>query len=252
VPLLFAISPAFAWNVETTEAGDPLRWIDMPIAWSFDPNGAPPLEDDVHGAVAAAFDAWSSVEGADVWFDEEMSGLDIASAAHDLVNLVYFDVAWPSDEPALALASTWSQSDGTVVGFDIRIDASAAWSIAGEADAYDLQAALTHEIGHALGLEHSDLVEATMFGVHARGEAWRRELHDDDRDAVRHLYAQRRLDDGVPALLDGASWDPRADLGPTTCGPSQPAGWTLLPAIFVLLSMRVRGRLTRDRHEFVA
>jgi len=243
VPLLFAFSAAHAWNVETTSTGDPLRWIEMPIAWSFVPEGAPPL-DDLHGAVSAAFDAWSEVAETDVSFVEEVVEIDAATSEHDLVNLVYFDDAWPEGEPALALASTWSHPDGDLLGFDIRLDAFADWSTGGDGDAYDLQAALTHEIGHTLGLEHSDVVDATMFGVHARGEDWRRELHPDDEDALRHLYGQRRLDDAGSALVDGGSVAPVPGRVPASCGLSQPRAWTLLHAAFLLLSIRIRGRVT--------
>ncbi len=243
VPLLLAFPAAHAWTVETTTSGDPVRWIEMPIAWSFDADGAPPI-DEVHGAIEAAFDAWAWVDGTDVTFVQEPAEIDEATTAHDLVNLVYFDDAWPAGEPALALASTWSHTDGTLLAFDIRLDASADWSTSGDADAYDLQAALTHEIGHTLGLEHSDVVDATMYGVHARGEEWRRELHADDEDALRHLYARPTLDDAGSALLDGGSNLPGPHARSASCGLSRPVTWTFLHVAFVLLSVRFRRRVT--------
>jgi hypothetical protein len=218
----------------------------MPIPWSFDATGAPPL-DDLEQAVAAAFDTWSWVEGTDVAFVPH--DVDSASdeSAHDLVNVVWFDAAWPEDEPAIALASTWATADGALLGFDIRLDAFTDWSTTGDAGAYDLQAALTHEIGHTLGLEHSDLEDATMFGVHARGEDWRRALHPDDEDALHHMYGQRTLEAGAhDAFLDGAtrlSDATGADL-PASCA-TAPVGLSAARAILlVLLSIRVRRRFT--------
>lgn len=238
------LTSAHAWTVDTTSDGDPLRWIEMPIAWSFDPTGAPPVEDLVEG-VSEAFEAWSWVDGTHVSFVAEEAASDVAGSDHDLVNLVYFDAAWPEDETAIALASTWSSPDGTLLGFDIRLDASTDWSTSGDADAYDLQAALTHEIGHTLGLEHSELEDATMFGVHARGEDWRRVLHEDDEDALRHLYGQRTLDDGSgAALLDGGPDAPVPGLGPGSCGVAPPTAWTPAHGFLLLLSMLVRRRLT--------
>ena len=243
MPLLLALAAAHAWTVDTTATGEPLRWIEMPIPWSFDADRAPAL-DDVHGAVEAAFDAWAWVDETDVSFVGEVTENVAATSEYDLVNLVYFDDAWPEDEPALALASTWSHPDGMLVGFDIRLDPTADWSTSGDADAYDLQAALTHEIGHALGLEHSAVVDATMYGVHARGEDWRRELDADDEDALRHLYGQRSLEEAGSALLDGESISLAPDPRSASCGLSRPGGWTPLHGFFLLLSIRIRGRVT--------
>jgi hypothetical protein len=177
----------------------------MPIGWSLDATDAPPI-DDLEEVVNAAFQAWSWVDGTGVAFLADDAASMAGTSGHDRVNFVYFDRTWPDDEEAIALASTWASPDGTLLGFDIRLDASTDWSTTGDADAYDLQAALTHEIGHTLGIEHSDLEDATMYGVHARGEDWRRVLHEDDEEALRHLYGQRSLDTdaGGGALIDGA------------------------------------------------
>jgi hypothetical protein len=187
---------ALAWNVDSTETGEAIRWDTMPVPWTWVADGAPPL-DDLAGAVTGAFDAWMWVDGTDVTFDEELAGDAVAASIHDGINVVWFDTRWPAEESALALASTYCHADGTVLGFDIRVDATVDWSTTGDPDAYDLQAALTHEIGHTLGVEHSDLEGATMFAVHSRGDDWRRVLHDDDERALRHLYG------GTLPELDG-------------------------------------------------
>lgn len=44
----------------------------------------------------------------------------------------------------------------------------------------DLQNTLTHEVGHLLGMAHSDVPEATMFGSADLGETKKRSLHRDD------------------------------------------------------------------------
>jgi hypothetical protein len=46
---------------------------------------------------------------------------------------------------------------------------------------------MTHEIGHALGLDHSQLVDATMFFENRKGQ---HSLHTDDISGVRSLYGQ--------------------------------------------------------------
>ncbi len=51
----------------------------------------------------------------------------------------------------------------------------------------DLQSVATHEVGHLLGLDHSNLNRATMFYAYTGGTSARR-LHDDDVQGVCALY----------------------------------------------------------------
>ena len=49
-----------------------------------------------------------------------------------------------------------------------------------------------HEIGHALGLYHSDVKGAVMWPTASRGTP---KLHKDDIDGVRSLYGKSFFDD---------------------------------------------------------
>lgn len=233
--LLVLIPPVSAWTVDTTATGDPVRWDTMPIPWVYVADDAPAL-DDVDGAIEGAFDTWTEVAGVDVEFEAQDAGDALARTKHDGVNVVWFDDQWPEDEAALALTTTFSSGDGTMLGFDVRIDPWTDWSTTGDPDAYDLQAALTHEIGHALGLEHSELQDATMYGLHGRGD-WRRVLHTDDEHAVRHLYSTNDpSQDGDGALRAAAEnvveiW--------SCATPGAPAGPAIAPALLVVIAFRL-------------
>jgi hypothetical protein len=72
---------------------------------------------------------------------------------------------------------------------------------------FDLQAVLTHEIGHALGLAHSDVPGATMAAAYptdSAGLAWR-SLEADDIEGARALYpgAGLRMCDATVACPSG-------------------------------------------------
>lgn len=74
---------------------------------------------------------------------------------------------------------------------DIEINMNLPWSYYGEADSFDAQAVMTHEMGHALGLvDKYDLFasEWTMYGLTATGETKKRSLHEVDIAALRGLY----------------------------------------------------------------
>ena len=52
----------------------------------------------------------------------------------------------------------------------------------------DLQGVLTHEIGHALGFEHTTTHPSAMRSTVGYGEIWMRELSITDEEGLRYLY----------------------------------------------------------------
>jgi hypothetical protein len=77
---------------------------------------------------------------------------------------------------------------------DVVINPTAQFSTDGTPGTYDLEATLTHEIGHVLGLEHSHEASAAMQprqgtnGLYEQAALSPRTLSDDDRAGARALY----------------------------------------------------------------
>jgi hypothetical protein len=57
-----------------------------------------------------------------------------------------------------------------------------------DADALDLQSTLTHELGHALGFQHSGVYEDTMYFSLIPGDLSKRSLTRRERALVRYMY----------------------------------------------------------------
>jgi uncharacterized protein (TIGR03382 family) len=205
---LMAATSAFAWESQTTESGAPLRWWTLPAEWVYADEGAAVIADD---AVRAAFDTWTAVPGAAVSFAPAPLGQADA-------NVVWWDTSGDVTGEHLAHTSTWSDSEGMLVSFDIAINAAKAW-VSGS---FDLQSTLTHEVGHALGLGHSNVPESVMSPTLMEG-TWVRDLDDDDEEAVRALYPD--LGSALPMLA-------------CSTGPMTPAPWALVG----LLALRRRRR----------
>lgn len=72
--------------------------------------------------------------------------------------------------------------------FDINVNTSYPWKNNGDADAYDVQNAITHEIGHALGFGESDVTAATMYSKSKPGETNKRTIEADDKAAAAYIY----------------------------------------------------------------
>ena len=58
----------------------------------------------------------------------------------------------------------------------------------------DVRNTLVHEIGHMIGFDHSPLATSTMYAHAERGEIEKRDLDEDDRAGLCHVYpAGRRV-----------------------------------------------------------
>jgi hypothetical protein len=185
--LTIALMIQSAVGFELTESphADEISWATMPIQWELDTEDAPAHLDATaqHETIAAAFDVWAEVAGSEVQFED----VTFDPSANE--NTVYWEKNWTADPDMLALTSTMSTADGTIVGFKIALNAThPKWSI-DDADGMDLQNALTHEVGHVLGLDHTeDRSEATMYASAKAGEHTKRDLHWDDKEGIRYLY----------------------------------------------------------------
>lgn len=211
-------------TIETSEF-ETLRWDEFPVEYLMDFENLPAEVNDAvyYDATEASFEEWTAVAGSQV--DFRAVGETVAGdSAHDGLNIVFWEPDWDWDPEILALTSTWSTTDGKVVGFDIRINSGTVdWT------GMDLQNALTHEVGHALGLDHTQVDAATMYASTTTGERTKRDLHWDDEDGARFLYP-----DGTSGIDN-----PFALFSCTTAGPIPPQFFTfLIPAAAAMLRRR--------------
>ena len=124
--------------------------------------------DEVVGAATAAADAWSQANISGTFLDVQMNtSLDVTPATgQDSFHDIVFKNPWcdPGDTTcqieALAITSVWAgQTSGTIVDADIEVNAQYDfWTDLVNHPAtgkQDLQNALTHEMGHLIGLDHN-------------------------------------------------------------------------------------------------
>jgi MYXO-CTERM domain-containing protein len=190
--ILALTSPAEAWTLKRNEGGDPLRWMDMPVQYRINPSNSSGLDQtEVESLIHASFDQWSAVSKVPLSFDYQ-GETDLKAADYtDGANVIYFEDEWPVDwDPGfLALTFTWSVDYGEIIAFDMAINERFDWSINGGKGTHDFHNAVTHEVGHAVGMGHSDAFDATMFADSQMGDVVKRDLAQDDADGLRYLYS---------------------------------------------------------------
>jgi len=186
---LFA-GDAHAWQVRTNESGDELRWHKRSIHYTIDTSGDHGLSPNaIDAMVAAATRNWSTAVDTSLAFVHDGSAPG-ATDPHDKKNSIYFDEDWNHDPALVGLTFVWSRPDGEIVGFDMVLNANDhEWSTDGTEETNDLLNTVSHELGHALGIDHSpQFEEATMYPSTFPGEVAKRDLDADDEAAMRYLY----------------------------------------------------------------
>jgi hypothetical protein len=243
--LAIPASRAAAYELQLAPSGEAVRWHRDPVLIEVAMDPAPDGVDvaAADAAVRRALATWSQA-GAPEFVaagseQEPLLRVRFAMNAHD-----------PAIDPA-ALALTHLNFDsltGELVTVEIAVNGFAfRWATGDQCDRgaddfqYDFESTLAHEVGHAIGLRHSEDPEATMFTRPQPCARDRRDLAQDDLEAVAALYG----DDG--AMDDEAAPEPPA--GCSVAG-GQGGGASLvltLWAVGAVVLVRRRPRAAADR-----
>jgi hypothetical protein len=215
-----SVSAAMAYSPVRTANGNPLRRTDAEaIRFFVNTDGAPAGS---IAALQAAADAWSSIPTSAVKFLPLESTSGVADPADRRNTIVFADT--PENRSvvgsALAVTALIYFENGDLVDTDIIFSPSIAFSTDLATKTYDLQSVATHELGHALGANHSGLLAATMFQGTAPQNKTQTRLSADDMafatdyypspaaaDAYRVISGKVSTADGTPvrnALLVAA------------------------------------------------
>ena len=185
--IILLSSVGHAWEVKTNAQGDPLHWKTNTIPIHYNPEHSGLSSQQVSNAIEQAAQAWSY---SFTTLQNKGETTQRSITHEDEHYSVLFSDDWNEDPDILALTYTWSKNDGEIVHFDIEMNADHfVWSIDGNSQTHDLQNTLTHELGHALGLDHSNISQATMAASSTAGETSKRALHEDDKEGHSYIYS---------------------------------------------------------------
>lgn len=205
---------AYAYTYQYTDASAALqiKWPNTTITVAFSTSLSQPPPNikagsDVLGAARRALAHWS--QNSNIRFIETMTsaqsispstggdGISLISVANTPENQAVFPCGDPNQIRTGRTRVFFNPATGGLTEADVVINPCMQFSTDGTPGTYDLEATLTHELGHFLGLEHSAETGATMQprqgqnGLYGLPALTARTLSDDDRAGIRALYGPR-------------------------------------------------------------
>jgi len=256
------IQPAFAFEINENDFGEETQWFSSTIKYGINFDGDHGLSADlVEEAIVDAGEAWHD-HGGNIEFSYQGESKSSRADYTDGEFTVTFVSNWTADPDVLALTHIWSTESGEIVHFDIEINDNHEWSTDGDSSKNDLMNAMTHEFGHAIGISHSDIDEATMYESAQIGEILKRDLSDDDIEGLVHLYSGTNSQEGsTNTSTENSPGGSNAGGGsagnnPTSSGggggslaPIESSGCSTLPALPGLMSILIPLFALRRRKE---
>ncbi len=173
-------SPQCGMPDQTQSSLAATRWDKNHLFFSFDEVTEDLGLEEIQEAFRAAFAAWSGVCG--ISFSEDASSADITIR---FVTGEHGD-GDPFETQSNVLAHAFYPPPNSLAG-DIHINDAFVWdvNIPTTIGSQDLVAVAMHEIGHSLGLVHTEERGAVMFRTLFNG---RRQLHEEDIERIQSFY----------------------------------------------------------------
>ena len=164
------------------------KWGASAAVYYVNPQNGDVSEAAAIAAIRSAADAWSQQSRASFALIYGGTTNSTSLAYDDRSTVLFRDIANGS---VLAVTYEWTSSGGYIVDADIVFYDGGFTFFTGDsgcAGGYFVEDVGTHEFGHALGLGHSSVGDATMVSGQGSCSTWKRSLAADDIAGVESLY----------------------------------------------------------------
>jgi hypothetical protein len=159
-----------------------------------DPAGDPVPESQIRTAIEEAFSVWAEV--APLHFTEVPDdGLPYGqSTQYGMIRFRHIYINGPDPPTGNPTTKAQARFPGpSVSNGDVDFDHSDPWQLNGTLREPDILGAAIHELGHSLGLTHSDVEGSNLYWIFRRfAGPGTGELHPDDLAAITALYGTGR------------------------------------------------------------
>jgi len=205
---------ALGYQLKQTETGQHVRWHKRLIEVRFQASMAQTAAGQARmAAVRRSFQRWQEALKQRVQFQTAnltgvtQLGYDAAQPDANENTIAWVEDGWQEHPDSMAVTMiTYREQSGEIVDADIAFNGEYyRWYVAemdpgikqlwaqGPTDPrplIEVGNTAMHEIGHFLGLSHSEEEDATMFHAQEEREESKRELHADDLAAIAALYKE--------------------------------------------------------------
>lgn len=161
-------------------------WVGGQINWYYNPQNQPSnlSASAVVTAIQRAAARWSGM--CRITFNYQgmtatVPNLDGPATTVDQVNVFGWDVLRNENAAYSAVTKSWWVGSG-LVDADIVMNTTQSWTLP------ELEGIMTHEIGHALGLSHSDVSASVMYASPYHSTSYMATLRGDDANGCAALY----------------------------------------------------------------
>jgi hypothetical protein len=189
--------------VTCSASGGFTHWTTANISWRLNTAGQGSGKST---ALSAAMSSWTAVTSAN--HNLTYAGTTTKGWATDGTNAIMWSSGNGCTGNCLALTALVLQSGQKIVETDITFNSAYTWNTSGSD--YDTQAVATHELGHALGIHHTELTSTprpTMYASYFGSTG--RTLETDDKSALQCAQSK------YPLITTGAPEAPESlDLEP--------------------------------------
>jgi len=227
-------------GVNCPHHGIPLAWRSMPVRYFINSDFSGLSFSTVQGAVQPAFSSWQAASGNGITF--EFGGRSRAGAdGQDGKNTISWRPLTNARDTFGQTIITFFTNSGEIIDADTELNASFQFGVLppNQHDPsnpiVDVQAVITHEAGHVLGLDHENTLgpQVVMFFSDTSGDSTRRALTADDVAGVRDIYSGGSGDGGGGGGGGGCSLVPARGGGDL---------WPVVAVLALLASRRPRMR----------